>query len=335
MSASPDLLCLDWPHGQAELQALGAMLAPVVFRRAGHPDFAPFQVAPWADEQHDPPLTGLISRLRGEWPCVPFGRTDRPADLPEGWLPRTPHDPWGHGYASHHAWRLSGPGPGLLEATLTLPEADPVRRLSRHLAADAMAPALDLRLEIEARCATVLPVALHPTLRLDLGRVHLQVAHRGPGCVYPVAAEPSSRLQADARFASLQAVPLREGGTLDLSRFPLAADSEELLQLRDIDGPVHLHYLDAGWTLQLDWDRAMLPDLMLWVSHRGRPQAPWNGRHLALGVEPVCGVFDLGRVAQPPADHPLADRTGLALSPDTPVTLRYRFEAWPLAGAHP
>lgn len=335
MLAAHDSLRLDWPHGLAELQALGAMLAPVVFRQTGHPDFAPFQVAPWADEPHEPPLTGLISRLRGEWPCVPFGRTDRPADLPDSWQPRPPHDPWGHGYASHHAWLLSADRAGHLAATLALPEADAVRRLSRHITADPQAPALDVSLEIEARRATTLPVALHPTLRLDLGRVHLQVAHRGLGCVYPVAAEPSSRLRPDARFESLRAVPLHAGGTLDLSRFPLEADSEELLQLRDIDGPVLLHYLDAGWTLQLDWDRHHLPDLMLWVSHRGRPQSPWSGRHLALGVEPVSGAFDLARIAQPPADHPLADRSGLALSPDAPVTLRYRFEAWPLTGAQP
>ena len=335
MPPSPDLLRLDWAHGNAALQALGAMLAPVVFRRAGHPDFSPFQVAPWADEPHTPPLTGLISRLRGEWPCVHFGRTDRPVGLPEGWQPLTPHDAWGHGYAAHHAWQLAADGPGQLTAHLTLPEGDPIRRLSRHIQADPAAAALDLRLEIEARHATRLPVALHPTLRLDLGRVHLQCRHRGPGCVYPVPAEPSSRLEPDALFRDLAAVPLREGGTVDLSRYPLAVDAEELLQLRDVDGPVQLHYLDAGWTLQLDWDRHHLPDLMLWVSHRGRPQPPWNSRHLALGVEPVCGAFDLGRVALPPADHPLADRTGLALDPATPLTIACRVEAWPLAEGHP
>jgi hypothetical protein len=27
---------------------------------------------------------------------------------------------------------------------------------------------------------------------------------------------------------------------------------------------------------------------------RTRDRAPWNGRHLALGVEPICAVFDLG-----------------------------------------
>ena len=126
-------------------------------------------------------------------------------------------------------------------------------------------------------------------------------------------------------------MPLAEGGTLDLSRFPLPVDTEELLQLRALDGPVVLHYLDAGWSLQLDWDRALLPDLMLWVSHRGRRQAPWNGRHLALGVEPVNGLFDLGRVSAAPAAHPLAQRHGLSLVPGEPLRIAYRLAARPQA----
>jgi hypothetical protein len=47
----------------------------------------------------------------------------------------------------------------------------------------------------------------------------------------------------------------------------------------------------------------------------------------------VCGVFDLGRVAAPPADHPLSARTGLTLTPGQPLVLRSRFSARPLAAA--
>ena len=157
---------LVWPHGQATLQRLGAMLAPVVFRAAGHADFAPMQVAPWADEPGSAALPGILQRLRGEWPCVPFG-------------------------------------------------------------------------------------------------------------------------------------------------------------------PLELRYVDRHWTLQLDWDRTLLPDLMLWVSHRGRTAAPWNGRHWALGVEPVNGVFDLGRVTTPPSGHASARHAGVSLHPDWPCTLHYRLQARP------
>lgn len=331
LSPSDPTRTLRWSHGRAELQRLGGMLAPVVFAAPGAADFAPLQVAPWADEPGAGALPGILRRLRGEWPCVPFGRCDRPADLPPGWTALTPHDDWGHGFASHHDWQwVDTAGP--LALALQIEPPAPLRRLTRTVRAQADAPALEVMLEIEVREPCTLPIALHPTLRLDSGAVQLHLPAHGGGVIYPVPAEPGiSRLAPDRSFTDLSAVPLAEGGTLDLSRFPLPVDTEELLQLRALDGPVVLHYLDAGWSLQLDWDRASLPDLMLWVSHRGRRHAPWNGRHLALGVEPVNGLFDLGRVSAAPAAHPLAQRHGLSLMPGEPLRIAYRLAARPRA----
>ncbi|HET7795468.1 MAG TPA: hypothetical protein VFL64_18930 [Rhizobacter sp.] len=322
---------LRWPHGEAELQALGGMLAPVVFRAAGHPDFSPLHVAPWADEPHTPALTGALARLRGDWPCVPFGRCDRPAGLPAGWPSREPSDTWGHGYASHHPWRwLSLDDPHALGLQIDLPAEQPVRQLTRIVRAVADRPALDIELHIAVAQPCTLPVALHPTLRLDAGRVQLDLAHDGPGLSYPVPAEPGhSRIAANQRFDTLAAVPLAGGGHADFSRYPQGANSEELLQLMTLRGPVTAHYLDAGWSLMLDWDRALLPDLMLWVSHGGRLYPPWNGRHFALGLEPLNGMWDLGRVTQVPTDHPLATRTGLQLAPGAPCVIRSRLAASP------
>jgi len=330
--SSDPIRTLRWRHGQAELQRLGGMLAPVVFKADGARDFAPLQVAPWADEPGAEALPGILRRLRGEWPCVPFGRCDRPAGLPDGWTPRTPPDDWGHGYASHHDWQWIDTDDPLALALQIDPPA-PLRRLTRRVRALADAPALEVTLDIEVQQACTLPVALHPTLRLDAGPVQLHLPAQRGGLTYPVPAEPGiSRLAPDRSFADLAAVPLADGGTLDLSRYPLPFDTEELLQLRSLEGPVELHYLDAGWSLQIDWDHALLPDLMLWVSHRGRRHAPWNGRHLALGVEPVNGLFDLGRVSAAPAAHPLAQRHGLSLVPGQPLRIGYRLAARPEVG---
>lgn len=324
---------LAWAHGSAEVQTLGGMLAPLVFHAPGHPSFSPLQVAPWADEPGADALPGILRRLRGEWPCVPFGRTDRPEGLPVGWESLTPGDAWGHGYAAHQDWQWLETGdPLTLALQIELPDGDPVQRLVRRVRALPGEPALEVSLAITARRACQLPVALHPTLRLDAGRVSLQVPHGGPGLTYPVPAERGrSRIAADARFERLQAVPLAAGGHTDLTRYPQPEDGEDLLQVMDLQGPVIAHYLDLGWSLSLDWDRALLPDLMLWVSHRGRLYPPWNGRHWALGVEPVNGVFDLGRVARPPAGHPLAGRTGLALAAGEKREIHLRLSARPQA----
>ena len=319
---------LVWPHGRFELQRLGAMLAPVVFSAPGRADFAPMQVAPWADEPGSEALPGILRRLRGEWPCVPFGRSDTLAGLPAGWQSHAAGDEWGHGFGSHHAWSwLPQPDPLSLALTITTPDAI---RLTRTVTAVASAPALNITLRIDVERPCTLPVALHPTLRLDAGRVALDVPHEGAGLTYPVPAEPGvSRLAPNQSFSDLRAVPCADGSRVDLSRYPQAHDSEELLQLQTVSGPVTMRYLDQGWALAIDWDRSLLPDVMLWVSHRGRRHAPWNGRHWALGVEPVNGVFDLGRVATPPAGHALAARRGITLRPVSPCVLRYRFAATP------
>ncbi len=329
-----DTLLLRWPHGQACWQSLGGMLGPVTFEAPGHAAFQPLQIAPWADEPGADALPGIVRRLRGEWPCVPFGRTDRVDGLPPGWTARTPGDDWGHGHASHHDWTpVPLDEPQALRQTIALPADQPIERLTRTLRADPTAPTLHLDLAIHARRDVTLPVSLHPTLRLDLGRVALDITHAGPALSYPVPAEPSSRLRPDARFERLADAPGRDGTRLDLSRMPQPVDSEELLQLMAVDGPVRAHYLDAGWTVELDWDHALLPDLMVWVSHRGRPQPPWNSRHWAIGLEPVNGPFDLGRVAAPPADHPLAARPGLSLAAGEVRHLASRISAWPMTDA--
>jgi hypothetical protein len=43
---TPNTRRLTWPRGDAELQTVGGMLAPVVFRATGHADFSPLPDAP-------------------------------------------------------------------------------------------------------------------------------------------------------------------------------------------------------------------------------------------------------------------------------------------------
>lgn len=320
---------LTWAHGSAELQRLGGMLGPVAFKAPGSADFQPLHVAPWAEEPGADELPGILRRLRGEWPCVPFGRVDAPRDWPTGWTSTTADDEWGHGYASHHEWEwVAQDDPLALEMRLRYPDDSPILCLTRQVAAVADAPALEIALRIDVRRPCILPIALHPTLRLDQGLVKLHVSHRGQGFTYPVDVSPDvSRVAPDRGFAELSRVPGIVGDDIDLSRYPQAVDSEELVQLTNVDGPVTIDYVDQRWSLELDWNRAQLPDVLLWVSHRGRLQAPWNGRHLALGVEPLNGVFDLGRMASPPQGHPLAKNQGIALEPGQSQVVHYSLRA--------
>jgi hypothetical protein len=327
---------LQWAHGSAEVQALGGMLGPVTFRLGEERELDVMHVAPWAGMTRASGLPGLMRRLRGEWPCIPFGRTDLPPDLPSGWQPRDTHEQdaaWPHGYAANNRWQCLSATPTRVHLAIDYPTDSPVARIERVIEADAAAPALNLSLTVHARQACRLPVGLHPTFRLPPAPGRVKVMLGGHEGIHSYPASPAgavSRLMPDARSDSLGGMAGIDG-PLDLSRLPLAVAGEELLQVKGVSGdaPFALHYLDYDACVGLWWDTAQLPDLMLWISNGGRIHFPWMSRHLALGAEPVNSQFDLGRVASAPAGHPLASRTGIALDPAQPWSTRYRIAAWP------
>ncbi|WP_051710184.1 hypothetical protein [Andreprevotia chitinilytica] len=314
---------LDWAHGEAHIQALGGMLGPVHFRLPDGRNFQPFYVAPWAD---DPALPPLLRRMRGEWPCVPFTRPDVPAGLPAGWRaqPTLPDDI--HGPGSNQPWHLICRSESHVVLGIDYPDNHAIRSLRREIRADPASACLHIKLTIEPRRATVMPVALHPTFRLPAGSgsgLQLEPGAFRAAHTYPVQFEDGvSTLLPNSSSGNLQMLPGNDG-PVDLSRLPLPNQTEELVQLQDCDGVFGLLYRDEGVRVTLRWDARRLPDAVLWVSNGGRAHAPWLGRNFALGVEPVCGVFELGGVATPPADHPLATRKGLLLRAGIPVEIAY------------
>jgi len=326
---------LEWDFGSAEVQALGGMLGPLHFRLDAERDLQVMHVAPWAGTTESLALPGLLRRMRGEWPCVPFGRTDLPADLPPGWTTFAADDHWSHGYGANHRWTCTHADATSVRMAIDYPEESPVSRIERCISVVPGAPALDITLTIRPRRSTMLPAGLHPTFRLPQpdGRVRLALGRHNGIFSYPSrSAGAASNLLPDTRSDRLDAMT-GSAGPVDMSGLPLAHDSEELLQVRALAGdgampPFRLHYLDYDMQVGMWWNTADFPDLMLWLSNRGRPEFPWHSRHVALGAEPVNSIFDLGRVARPPADHALADRRGIDLRAGQEWTTRYRIAAW-------
>lgn len=335
---------LAWDHGSAEVQSLGAMIGPLSLRIGAERELELLHVAPWAGMTRAQNLPGLMQRLRGEWPCLPFGCTERPLGLPERWASLQPDDAWAHGYAANHHWHCLSATEHRIRMAIDYPSASPIEHIEREIAADPDSAAIDITLRVWARRPAQLPVGLHPTFRLPPapGRVQLLLgAHEG---IHSYPAHPAgaiSRLQPDTRSESLAALAGVDG-PLDLSRLPLHGPAEELVQVRGLragagktDAPFALHYLDYDACAGLWWDTGHLPDLLLWVSNGGRIHFPWMSKHLALGAEPVNSVFDLGRVAETPPGHALADRRGILLTPDRPWETRYRIAAWSQASPPP
>lgn len=334
---------LEGPHAALRVQALGAMLGPVTLRLSDGRTVSPMYQAPWHGET-GPGLNEnpLLRHLNGEWLCAPYGPAAAPPDLPVGWrareLPGAAGDRgWDHGWVANHHWSLAAQETTSLLLELRPPADHALERVERLVRLMPDAPGIDIVTTLHPRRTVTWPVALHPTFALPLDGVELVSGPCRAVHAYPLApVRGVSRLQPGGRASTLAALPANDGTTLDLRRLPLPGDTEELLQLEDVLPPFTLRLQPdgAGATggvrpveLDLDWDAALLPDLLLWVSQGGRVHAPWNGRNLALGVEPCASAFDLTRVAESAPDHPLAHRRGLTLRAGEPIALRWSLRA--------
>lgn len=339
MSAETTRRALAWAHGCLSVQSAGGMLGPVLFLLPDGRQVSPLHVAPWGNDPERETLPEILMELRGEWPCVPFG-SDAERLLPEGWS-ATGESFAGadvpHGQSSNVHWDWGACDDRQITMECHYPENHPIRLLRRRIVPDPNAAAVDLTLEIEARRPCRLPIGLHPTFRLPNrpGSVVIEPGAYDQVWSFPGDVEPGAALfSPDRQWPSLSKVETRDGATIDASRVPLAEDTEDLLQLKGIDGSLALHYRDEGFRARLAWQKEHFPSLLLWFSNRGRKAYPWNGRHVALGVEPIASAFDLGPAVST-ADNPIAASgvaTAIAFEPGQTFTTRYRLsvEAAPI-----
>ena len=303
----------------AEVQDLGAMVGPAWFD-IGSRIVQPFAVAPWANDAPErlATLPPLLRRLRGEWPCVPFGmpvpRRDLPADWMAGLHDGAIPDDQPHGTAAGSPWSLLQADPATLRLGIDLPPPHPIARLERVVSADPKHAALHMSLSVIPREDTALPIGLHPTFALppEAGAAQLVFPPSARAWTFPTQTEPGiSRVLPDQRNVVLDAVRLSDGGSVDVTRLPLPFATEELLLVTGAAGTVDLVNHSTGTRVSLRWDPIVFPCCLLWLSNRGRTAYPWNGRFLAVGVEPVCAPFDLGVLYAHDGHSPLA-RAGIA-----------------------
>ncbi len=337
MAIDEDKAIIHWDCGRAQVQCLGGMLGPVSFTLSDGRTIQPFAIAPWA--QDDTPehsaLPGIMRRLRGEWPCVPFGAPSPPNELPENWqgAPQNAIDEHFHGYSSHHHWDVAELGDDYVVLSIDYPDAYPIRKLRRKICGRQGEPAIDCELTIETRADMTTSIALHPVFKLADRAGHCDIeADFQTGRVLPFDLEPEiSQLLPDAEFASLDQVPSKTGH-LSLQKLPLAFDTEELVQLCHAKGWAKLTNRSENYQVSLQYDKEHFPNLLLWISNRGRKAYPWNGGFTALGVEPVNGAFDLGPAVSAWQDNPLAKSgvtTTLKLAANATFTTRYTIAVQP------
>ena len=315
------------------------MLGPAWFDLGGR-RVQPFAVAPWADDtgpEHDS-LPPLLKRLRGEWPCVPFGFPDSRTNLPSEWASEvTTRSNAGrgypHGYSSNAEWGLSRLESDRIELMLEYPKDHPIERVIRTITASRTTPKLEIFLRVHARNAADLPIGLHPVLKLPQtpAAARLYFHKNARAWTFPVPLEPGiSRLKPNVQGAHLRCVPSTAANghdeTEDLTRLPLTHDTEELVLVVGSEGEAWLVHTEEHYAVRLAWDSNVFRACMLWLSNRGRQYYPWNGRFLALGIEPVRSAFDLGTGVSRNRANPLwqaAVPCTYPFSPEHPLETSY------------
>jgi hypothetical protein len=227
-------------------------------------------------------------------------------------------------------WDWSKITPEEIELTCHYPEESDIEKLVRRVVPVPDRAAVDLELLIKARRRTRLPIGLHftfckPRTAATLRPGMFRDAWTSPGPPY----ESTQAFAPNCRFHDLQRTPARGGDYLDATTFPLAVEAEDLIQLNGMDGSFDLDLHADHCRVSLAWNREHFPSVLLWFSNRGLRTPPWNGQHVALGIEPVCSAFGLGLEATR-NDNPLARsgvNTVLEFEPAKPFRTRYRISA--------
>ena len=284
----------------------------------------PFYFHPWP-EYTDGDLLGF---LKGDFFCVPFGI--RPESEIPGYAAgqEHPEKEYAHGYSSNGKWELrqcSGDS-----AQVHINYADSVvDRVEREISFLNGRKGISFKNRVIARENTRLPIGAHPIFRLpdEPGMARLTVPKAHMICTYPVKTDETSILETNATCTDISSMPLADGGTIDLSRLPLAQHTEEVVMLAGAaEGKVCLENLAEGYRAVLAFDHTKVPNLLLWISNRGRKFEPWNGRNLCLGIEPVASAFDFG-TAISCSENELSRQgvtTCVSIQKDVPFTFDYQ-----------
>lgn len=299
----PDTIVIPWRHGEFSVQKQGAMCAPVNFKLGDGRTVQPFAIATWEDDgstafENLPPL---LKRLRGEWPCVPFGMPEARADLEPEWAPKSKTSSmfgdWFHGPGSNLRWGEIARQENSVTLEVDYPPEHPISRLVRKVSGSSVAPRLDFELEIHPRHDCALPIGVHPIFKLPdkPGRAVLAFEGETQVHTYPVKLEPGvSKLPIGKTFSSLQSAQWENGSAVDLSRHPLPVNTEELVLVSGVSGRATLKNLEENYRVAIEWDPQAFSSCAVWISNCGRDYYPWNGGFRGIGIEMVTAPFDLG-----------------------------------------
>lgn len=325
------------------LQSIGAEgITVTVDRAAGHIrslDIAPggrlirpLHTAPWVGDPAvigDPAIPMVLKCLSGDFFCTPFGASDLDDGPPHGWPANT-------------SWSVPSVARagGRTIARFALEHPVMGARLIKELTLRDGHPFLYVR-HVFIGGSGAVPVASHAMTRFaGVGQLSFSPKSFAELPASPQESDPArgrSVFARGVRTADLSALPLADGTSVDLHRYPVAERHEDFVML--VEAPsAHLGWAaalrpDAGDIMLSLKNPRDFPVTFLWYSNHGRDYAPWNGRHGGvLGIEEGRSWLAEGHAASI-APNPLSESgvpTALLLDPDGAVEVRHVLGGVPL-----
>jgi hypothetical protein len=321
----------SWRLASNEVEAFvterGGHLGPVTFERKGR-KIRPYAVAPWAEEI-DPSLPPLLQVLRGDFFCLPFGGNAKPF--------RGEKHPV-HGETANARWHFESLQNRPDRTCLHLSLQTKIRpgRVDKRILLIGGQNALYCQHLVSAMRGPM-NLGHHATLKFpgEPGSGLLSTSRFVRGQVLPQPFESPAQggyscLKMGAEFDSLEAVPMANGETADLTRYPARRGFEDLVMLVSDDKAPFAWTAVAFPKQRFVWfalkDPRVLRETIFWISNGGRHYPPWNGRHVhVMGLEEVTSFFHLG-LAESARPNPISAQgfpTCLRLNPRQPLVVAY------------
>lgn len=313
---------------EAFVTVTGGQLGPATFYRRNR-KLRPFSVAPWAQEKEGPPLPAIIKVLRGDFFCLPFGGNDTPYKGEKHPV---------HGETANARWRFEALDrrQGRVSLRLSLQTKIRVGRVDKAISLVEGHNAIYSE-HIISGMRGPMGMGHHAMLKFPIAPGSGVISTSGFlfGQVFPGEFESPEKggytsLKPGAEFTSLDRVPMLNGRSADLSRFPARRGFEDLvLMVTDPQVPF-------AWTAvtfpneRYVWfalkDPHVLRHTVFWLSNGGRHYLPWSGRHTGvMGIEDVTAYFHYG-LSESARANPLSKRgfpTCVNLKAGEPLTVRY------------
>lgn len=244
---------------------------------------SPYAFAPWKPEDVDRDLPVLLTHLRGDFMCLPFGPQD---DGPP------------HGDPANGEWHpVEGDIPSI---HLVMETGDTKAKVEKKIFLKEGHRVLYLEHSISGLIGEW-SYGSHPILdfsNVREGRVSVSPfrwASVNPGVFSDPVNREYQALKPGGKFDDLREVPLMNGGTTDLTRYPARQGFEDLVMMVNETSDAAFAWTACimdGYVWFSLKNAEDFPATLFWISNGGRHSQPWGGNHQKrLGLEEVCSFF--------------------------------------------